>query len=106
VGKRFEVTVRRLAGDVSVVCSGEVDVATATLLAEAVDEALSGAPRSLHIDLSGVGFLAISGMDVLAGAMRRCARSGTELEISFSASARRMITLAGLGWLDPHAPAS
>jgi len=48
-----------------VVVSGELDIATAPQLRQAVTEALSEGPSTLHLDLSGVSFIDCAGLQVL-----------------------------------------
>lgn len=47
--------------------SGEIDLATAPQLGESITEAMAREPKTLVVDLSGVGFLASAGMAVLIG---------------------------------------
>lgn len=55
---------------------GDVDVATASVLRRAVDEALAEAgPRPLVIDLTGVTFLASRGLSTLVEAHREASAS-------------------------------
>ncbi|WP_040808207.1 MULTISPECIES: STAS domain-containing protein [Nocardia] len=63
VTERAEATVLTVAGD--------VDLATAPALENAVDAALAGTPAALVIDLTAVSFLASAGMAVLVGAHKR-----------------------------------
>ncbi len=55
--------------------AGEVDLATAPALENAIDAALSGSPAALIIDLLQVTFLASAGMAALVGAHQRAGRS-------------------------------
>ncbi|AYF78846.1 anti-sigma factor antagonist [Nocardia yunnanensis] len=63
VTERAEATVLTVAGD--------VDLATAPALENALDAALAGRPTALVVDLSAVSFLASAGMAVLVGAHKR-----------------------------------
>lgn len=47
--------------------AGEIDLATAPQLGESIKEAMAREPKTLVVDLSGVGFLASAGMAVLIG---------------------------------------
>ncbi len=49
-------------------CAGELDVVTAPVLARHIEDALSGGPTAIVVDLSHVDFLAARGMNVLIGA--------------------------------------
>lgn len=63
VTERTEATVLTVAGD--------VDLATAPALENAIDAALAAKPTALVIDLAAVSFLASAGMAVLVGAHKR-----------------------------------
>ncbi|WP_280373844.1 STAS domain-containing protein [Nocardia abscessus] len=51
--------------------AGEVDLATAPALENAIDAILSGKPAALIIDLTAVSFLASAGMATLVAAHQR-----------------------------------
>jgi len=59
--------------------AGEVDLATAPALENAIEAALGGKPAALIIDLSQVSFLASAGMAALVGAHQR---AGTATRIA------------------------
>jgi len=63
----FSVRVEDTGDTVVLSVSGEVDMATAPALEESIKGALERAPKTLVVDLSGVGFLASAGMSVLIG---------------------------------------
>ena len=77
----LHVTSRRLPAAVIVTAVGEVDLATAEHLAVAVRAAFSGQPGAVVIDLSGVEFLASTGLAVLAEAERTAAETGQLLHV-------------------------
>jgi anti-anti-sigma factor len=54
-----------LAGAAGVAVRGEVDAATAPILQDALDDAVRATRGTLVLDLSGVGFLDSSGINVL-----------------------------------------
>ncbi|MFF2549920.1 STAS domain-containing protein [Nocardia sp. NPDC058058] len=58
---------------------GEVDLATAPALENAIDSTLSGKPGALVIDLSEVSFLASAGMAALVAAHQRA--GGTRIAV-------------------------
>jgi anti-anti-sigma factor len=80
----FDVTVAiDETGTVVSVC-GEIDVATAPKLREALAQALARRPRNgvsqaLVVDLSGVPFMDAMGLGVLAGAARRAHGDGRDI---------------------------
>ncbi|MBF6170454.1 STAS domain-containing protein [Nocardia blacklockiae] len=55
--------------------AGEVDLATAPALENAIEATLGGDPAALIIDLSQVTFLASAGMAALVGAHQRAGQS-------------------------------
>lgn len=59
--------------------SGELDLATAPALGDAVAEALELKPRTLAVDLSELVFIDSTGISVLIAAHRRAEREGSSL---------------------------
>ena len=80
------VTVSTTTEQVVVEMVGELDVASSPQLSEKVEEALSGRPRELVIDLTQVTFLGSSGLRVLAMARRQAIDLGAGLVIRVSGS--------------------
>lgn len=76
-----------------VVCRGEVDVATAGRLSEAVELCLETSPRLLCIDGCGITFFSSSGVQVLIDAAEQCYDRGVELELALSEQAERVVRL-------------
>ena len=75
--------------------AGEVDLATAPRLGQAIDEAMTpGAP--LIVDLSGVEFIDSAGLRSLALAERTAAEFGGRLLIVPSPAASRVFEITGL----------
>ena len=60
---------------------GELDIATVTLLAAYVDDALSSGTRSLVIDLTDTVFMDSSGARQLVRAAKQAAAAGTSLQV-------------------------
>ncbi len=75
---------------------GVVDLATASMLREAVDAVVSDKPTALVIDLSEVEFLASVGMSVLAEANQRMAELGRFAVVAEGPATARPLTLCGL----------
>ncbi|AZP83546.1 STAS domain-containing protein [Mycobacterium avium] len=61
----FEVGKHQVDQAVVLTVSGEVDMLSSPMLAEAIPTALAAKPAALIVDLSKVGFLASAGMTVL-----------------------------------------
>jgi anti-sigma B factor antagonist len=77
--------------------SGEVDIYTAPRLKEAVVAALEGGAPSLAFDLSSVGFLDSTGLQVLMSAKKRTAERGGDVYlIGVGGQIRRVFNLLSL----------
>ncbi|UGT45680.1 STAS domain-containing protein [Nocardia yamanashiensis] len=70
--------------------TGEVDLATAPALENAIDSILGGKPRGLVIDLSDVGFLASAGMAVLVAAHQRAGSTRIAVVADGPATSRQL----------------
>jgi anti-sigma B factor antagonist len=76
---------------------GELDVATAPALEEAVALAFAGQPSSLVIDLSSLTFLDSTGIRVLVTAGRRAEEAGCSLVLlAPTAQVLRVLRLTGV----------
>ncbi|MCS7479674.1 anti-sigma factor antagonist, partial [Umezawaea endophytica] len=97
MGKPVNVAV---AGNAAVVMvTGEVDTATAHLLAEGVHRALllRPEPRAVIADLSGVSFLAAAGATALLASDQACERRGVPLwVVAPHRAARCVLEICGL----------
>ena len=78
---QFEVERTTVLGRPALTVRGELDIATAPRLAEAVESQLSQQPQSLVVDLTGTTFLDSSGARQLARVARRAAADGVALEV-------------------------
>jgi anti-sigma B factor antagonist len=95
----FNVEVRREGGDAIVAVQGELDIATAPRLNEAVATALEGPPARLVIDLSATGFIDSSGIRALARAHHDVESTPTRLMVVCPPENRdvhQVLTLVGL----------
>jgi anti-sigma B factor antagonist len=76
---------------------GEVDIYTAPRLKEAVVAALDGGAASLAFDLSHVGFLDSTGLQVLMSAKKRTAERGGDVYlVGVGGQIRRVFNLLSL----------
>jgi anti-sigma B factor antagonist len=68
-----QITIQVTAADSWTILSvsGEIDIASAAALREAIEHALGSGNRGLVMDLDGVSFMDSSGLNVLAGAAKR-----------------------------------
>ncbi|MDP8910376.1 MAG: STAS domain-containing protein, partial [Chloroflexota bacterium] len=73
---------------------GEVDVATAGVLAREIQAALARNAETVVVDLSAVALFAIEGMRVLLDADRRARARGCRLVVIAGAGAARRVLLA------------
>ena len=73
------------AGDVRVIAPrGEIDVATAPVLARHLSKCLRGPSPRVVVDLGETMFIDATGLAVLLNALRRITTSGGRLAIAFS----------------------
>ncbi len=77
----FEIERTTVLGRPAVRVRGELDLATAPQLAEAVDAQLATRPRALVIDLTDTTFMDSSGARQLARSARLAGSSGVALEV-------------------------
>lgn len=79
---------------------GEIDALTTPQLQSGVDELLAGPEERAVLDLSGVSFLASSGLAVLIQAAQRTTERATRLRLVVSTRAvRRPLQVTGLDQL-------
>ncbi|WP_280432907.1 STAS domain-containing protein [Nocardia brasiliensis] len=88
----FAVDVVSKGAAVVVVVAGEVDIYTAPRMAEALEQAVTHAPRPLVVDLSAVKFFDSSGLNVLLRGMQ----AEAELRVVASPVVRRLVEVTGL----------
>ena len=82
--QEFDVEAEQRGGTRVVTVRGEVDVATAPTLGEALDAALDEGSGPVVVDLSGVTFIDSTGLGVLIAVRKRCLDSGRELRVVVS----------------------
>jgi anti-sigma B factor antagonist len=86
VQEQISIERRDEAGWTVLVVAGQVDVATAPQLRQALTEAQYGREQRVAIDLDGVEFLDSFGLGVLVGGLKRAGTHGGELVIVCSRS--------------------
>jgi anti-sigma B factor antagonist len=101
----FSVTVGHHRDTVSLAPAGDIDLATAPLVADHLEAlAASGEVAHVVIDLQGVTFFDSTGVALLLGSWRRAAREGWELSIiNTPPGPRGVLQLCGLLKLLPLA---
>jgi anti-sigma B factor antagonist len=92
------IRVERQNGQACLLVVGELDVATAPALLDAVGQLLAtGEDSTLVVDLTGVEFLDSSGLGALLQARAEAIAAGGQLTLTGVAlGPRRVITIAGL----------
>lgn len=84
-------------GTAHVAVEGEVDVATAPQLREALTSALTDRVTSMRIDLSGVAFIDSAGLGVLIGVLKRVRElDGTVELVGLQPAPRKVVEITGL----------
>jgi anti-sigma B factor antagonist len=93
----IDVRKAALAGAAGVAVRGDVDVATAPLLQDALDEAVRATAGTLVLDLTGVEFLDSSGINVLLRIRALLGREDRALALVCPPGPpRRVLELAGI----------
>jgi anti-sigma B factor antagonist len=96
VGKHLGVEVRREQDRVVLELHGELDLAGAPLLQEAIDSAEGQAPM-LVLDLEDLAFIDSSGLRVILSAHERAKERGHELALTRgSQQVQRLLMIAGV----------
>jgi anti-anti-sigma factor len=79
-----------------IVAEGELDAASAAILASALDDATTGG-AGVALDLAGVSFIDSSGLRVIAAEVRRAEETGASFTVSAASDAvRRIFEMTGL----------
>jgi anti-sigma B factor antagonist len=74
--------------------SGELDLATAAVLADELDAALATDAQLIDLDLSGLTFIALRGLRVVSAARTRAVAQGDRLEVRhFPAHIQRVVEM-------------
>lgn len=92
----FTVSLERTADALVVVCTGELDIATAPGVEEAVTEAFEQPVASLELEWSGLTFMDSSGIRLLFRLVRLCKQRGVDLTWRLSKPAQRALDAVGI----------
>jgi anti-sigma B factor antagonist len=93
----FRVCVRAVDGTADVAAAGELDVATAPDLAEALAMLIDDGTQEVRVDLSGLTFMGSTGVNLLVGAARRLEAAGGKLRITATSKpVRRVFEVSGV----------
>lgn len=97
MANHFTVQESRTGDATSIVCSGELDIATAPNVEKAVDNVFSSDPPSaLALDWSGLTFMDSTGIRLLLRIVKRAAAGGIELTWKLSDAAQRALDAVGI----------
>lgn len=102
----LRVTTVECDGALRIVAEGELDLATAHLLNDAILAAEATRSRGIVLDIDAVSFIDSSGLHVLLEAYARSQRNGNRLQMTRgTAQAQRLFALVGvddrLPFVDP-----
>jgi anti-sigma B factor antagonist len=101
VNDLFAVRTFHENGAVRLVLSGELDIATAPRLEQAVAQALGSPLRALTVDVSEVTFVDVRGQRSLSDAASSASSAGIRFELrGASESFRRVVRLVGFERLE------
>lgn len=78
--------------------SGELDSFTSALLRETLRRELANCPEVLPVDLSGLEFLGVAGVEVLLGMRQNAERVGTALVLTGAMKPAVVRLLRLVGW--------
>ncbi|MGW0481645.1 STAS domain-containing protein [Nonomuraea sp. NPDC003214] len=93
----FHLTTTLRDGRVTVVVSGELDIATTPLLRARLREAAARGPGEVVLDLSGLTFADAAGLGALVSARLHAESAGTALVLAeVPASLARLLRITGL----------
>ena len=81
VDQDFQIEQRAGTTPPVIAVSGEIDVATAPQLREALHSVIAQGEATIVLDLLGVTFLDSTALGVLVGALKRCRELGGELHV-------------------------
>ena len=95
---RFDIESRDADGATYVAVAGELDLATAPLLAEQLAQAETSGAKLVVLDLADVSFMDSTGLHVLLEAHANAQRNGHRLRITAAGSepVQRLFELAGV----------
>jgi anti-sigma B factor antagonist len=80
-----------------VAVAGEVDVATAPQLREALLEVIDSGARSLRLDVADVAFIDSAGLGVLIGVLKRVREADGTIElVNLQPAPRKVVEITGL----------
>jgi anti-sigma B factor antagonist len=93
----FTVSAERTDEMVVISCAGELDIATAPDVEQAIGKAVApDPPKLIRLDWSGLTFMDSTGIRLLLTTVRRCKEAGLELIWDLSPAAQRALDAVGI----------
>jgi anti-anti-sigma factor len=92
----FSTRIDQAGDEVTVVCSGELDIATAPEAQNAIDEAVASECPVVRLDWSGLTFMDSTGIRLLLTTVRRCKEASRELVWQLSSQAQHALDAVGI----------
>ena len=97
VPDQLQIEVRRDGGRVVLALVGELDMASADRLQQAVDDDALRTETSVVLDLEGLQFIDSTGLRVILRALERCRGRGQEFAITRgSPQVQRLLSITGV----------
>lgn len=97
VHDQLQIEVRHDGGRVVLALAGELDMASADRLQQAVDDDALRAEVSVVLDLQGLQFIDSTGLRVILRALERCRGRGQEFAITRgSPQVQRLLSITGV----------
>lgn len=97
VHDQLQIEVRHDGGRVVLALVGELDMASADRLQQAVDDDALRAEASVVLDLQGLQFIDSTGLRVILRALERCRARGQEFAITRgSPQVQRLLSITGV----------
>jgi anti-sigma B factor antagonist len=96
--EQLRIDVREESDRVVVTLAGELDMANAPLLQDAIESAELVAAKTVVLDLQGLTFLDSTGLRIILAAREQCWRRGQEFAVTpGSQQVQRLLSVTGVG---------
>ena len=96
--EQLQIDLRQEADRIVVELAGELDMANAPLLQEAIESPDLGATKTVVLDLQGLTFLDSTGLRIILAAREQCWRRGQEFAVTpGSQQVQRLLSVTGVG---------
>jgi anti-sigma B factor antagonist len=96
--EQLRIDLRQESARIVVKLEGELDMANAPLLQNAIESAELGAAKTVVLDLQGLTFLDSTGLRIILAAREQCWRRGQEFAVTpGSQQVQRLLSVTGVG---------